>query len=186
MTLDKEIMTAIERDEAWLREVMPADPPAPLERTRLRVRIEVNHVWLKRNAATDPTAADLGGVKRTVRAEIAGLAAVPASRRAWPLIRRGAGLAAAAVILLTIGLAHYRPRRAPLDDRPSAVRLDDWVDAMALDAPASGEEAADLATLEDGVASLEMSLAEDRSTAWGRQELGDLSDELEVLLTDIG
>ena len=37
MTHDKDTMNNIEHDEVWLREAMPADPPAPLERAKLRV-----------------------------------------------------------------------------------------------------------------------------------------------------
>ena len=186
MTHDKDTMSDIERNEAWLREAMPADPPAPLERAKLRVRIELNHAWLKRNAAPDPSAAGLEGVKRAVRAEMAGLAAGPASRRVRLPIRRSVGLAAAAVILLAVGLALYGSSLTRERDEQLAARLDNWVDAVQLDALASDDEVADLVELEDRMASLEMSLVEDGPAAWGWEELGELSDELDVLLTDIG
>ena len=58
-----------------------------------------------------------------------------------------------------VGLTIFQPERTPGDSRDFAVELDDWVDAIAVDALASADRAADLALLEDGLASLEVNLA---------------------------
>ena len=188
MILDQDMMAKIKPDEVWLQNAMPADPPVSLERIKLRARIEVNHIWLRQNTGADPREADLKGVKRAVRAQTAGVGAAttPRPRRRWLMGRQITGLAAAAVVMFAVGLALYGPGGATLGGGTLTLGLDDWVDAVAFDALALGEEAGDLAVLEDGLASLEESLAENASAGWGRQELDDLGDELEVLLTETG
>ncbi len=188
MTLDENMAAQIERDEAWLADIMPADPPLPLERTKHRVHLEVNRAWLERNAPADPVAPDLDVVKRAVRAELEDMTVGPRLRRRWGWVRRGAALAAAAAVLFGVGLTIFQPERTPGDSPNFAVELDDWVDAFAVDALASADRAADLALLEDGLASLEVSLAGDGSSVWNTEEseLEELADELETLLTEMG
>ena len=187
MTRDDDMMTEIQRDESWLAGAMPTDPPVSLGRTKLRTRIEVNHLWLKQNVTPDPATDNLEDVKRAVRTEVDDIAAARPARghRRWRWARRGAGLAAAAAVVFGVGLALYRPQ-APGDDALYAVRLDDWIDAVVLDATASADDSARLASLKDSVASLEVSLSEDWANAWVDEELDSLGEDIEVLLMEIG
>lgn len=187
MTGDDDRMTELGRNESWLADALSADPPVSLEQAKLRARIDVDQLWLRRNAAPDPAVGNLGDVKRALRTEVEALAAVsPTRARArWRWVRRGAGLAAAAVVVFGVGLALYRPHVS--DDRALyADRLDDWIDAVVLDASAPTDDSAGLASLKSGVDSLEMGLSGDWATAWVDEELDDLDEDLEALLTEIG
>ena len=188
MTLDENMMTEIKRDEAWLRETVPADSPLPLERTRLRVRIEVDQAWLERHPSADPRAGNLSGVKQVLRAEAQHLAAAtpPAMRRSRGWSRPTLGLAAAAALLLAVGLALFGPRETAVDGRHVAAGLDDWVEAVSSGTPTAVDQAAEWASLEVSLASLEGSLTEDVSAARAEEELDDLGDEVEALLSEIG
>ncbi|MCK4659498.1 MAG: hypothetical protein KAV82_08250 [Phycisphaerae bacterium] len=188
MTLDQNMIHQIERNEAWLDAVMPPDPAAPAERTRFRVRIEVNQAWLEQNATTDPTTTSLEQLKRTLHAEceqLAPTARLGARRGSW-WVRRIAGVAAAAVIVWAVGLTLFHPQTRLTDGPATLVRLDDWVDALVLDTQESNDEAADLASLEDRLDSLEASLGENAAESRFGWELDDLGDELEALLTELG
>jgi hypothetical protein len=188
MTVNADMQADIEREETWLRQTLPADPPAPLERVKLRVRIEVHQVWVERHFPADPLPADLGSVKRVARAEAEGGAATTrAGGRRWRSARWMVGWAAvAAAVGFTVGLSVFRFPRSTPNGAALAVRLDDWVEAVTLDEPAVEDPSADWASLEDGIASLEMSLGMNGSSTGVQQELDDLDDEIEVLLTEMG
>ncbi|MFH1573591.1 MAG: hypothetical protein ABIG68_06375, partial [Acidobacteriota bacterium] len=95
---DESTHTEIERDEAWLNNVLVDEPPAPLDRIKHRVRIEVNEAWFEQGARTETAVANLAAVKRALRSEAGSLARQreQAARRIRVWIGRLAGLAAAA------------------------------------------------------------------------------------------
>ena len=186
MATERDMIDAIERDEAWLGKVAPPDPQAALERIKHRVRIEVNQVWVERDAPADPLPGNLGAIKAAMRNETARLAGVNATGLNWAPARRVTALATAAVIMFAAGLALWRPGGSADTDMVVVAEVDDWVDAVAWDVLASTESTAELASLRVELVSLETSLTADESFAWVEGELDDVGDELEVLLTEIG
>ena len=189
MTADRKTLAELERDEQWLRGTAAADPPAPLERIKLRVRIEVNQVWLERNASTDPAPRSLQAVRHAARAAVQARA-TPSARRAvpWWRARRWVGFAAAAVVVFACGVA-MRPRSQPAP--PSIVvtvqvKLDDWFDAVATDAGTTEDTDTGLTALEDGVDTLEASLGEEGTLIGIEQELYDVGDAVDAVLTQLG
>lgn len=187
MTLDQKTAGEIERDEAWLRETMPADPPVSLERTKHRVRIEVDHTWIEQHATVAPVADDLKGVKLAVRAEVERIAAetVVSPWASWRPARKFAGWAAAAVVVAA-GIALYGPPRTHENGSRTVATLDVWIDALELDAPVSNDDPVDMTSLKAGLASLEVSIEEDEAYGWVERELDEVGDAIETLLTELG
>lgn len=187
MSAERNIRAEIERGEAWLRGGRPADPPAPLDRIKLRVRIEVDQAWLRLNAPADPPCAGLPSVKRAMSTELERLAGVGPARK-HRILRRvvlAAGPVAAAAVVALAFLLH----QAPPTQRGGgaiAVRLDDWVNAVSMDATVSSGEVEDWASLKDAFVSLEDGLAEDFPSEWDGQSLDEIGDDLEVLLSELG
>ena len=188
MANELEMMEAIERDQAWLGRVAPPAPRIALERIKHRVRIEVDQAWIERETPTDPSFGNLGAIKAAMREEMGRAAQTGAARAVpgWGWRRRMAALATAAVIVFACGVTLWWPAKSADTSLVATTHVDDWVEAMALDATDVSQVTAELASLRVEIVSLESSLTADEPFTWVEGELEDVGDELEVLITEIG
>ncbi|MCP4589798.1 MAG: hypothetical protein GY842_03560 [bacterium] len=178
----------LERDEAWLEEVMFAQPTTPMSRVKHAVRIEAGEAWLASRMEAEPVSADLAAVKGAVRGEVEGL--LERRSRAVLQIRvwthRLVGLAAAAAVVFGVGIRGWGPEESAVGSVAVIAGLDDWVEAVAVDTSATVQEYAALLVLAEGLTTLESDLLEDSAASWIGQELDDVDAELDTVLTELG
>ena len=185
---DQNNLTAdIEREEAWLREVMEQYPTPrcrSLEHVKLRVRIAVQEGGLELGPAPVPSGGVLERLKRSVRSELAKPVQPDGEQvlrlPAWRVGRlAGVSLAAAAGVVLLVSPMFWKGEGVS----NGIAQVQPWEDFVAVMSSGSAEQEVELLRIEDELDQLEDSLRQPRMLG-DVSELQELDDRIERLLAE--
>lgn len=97
------------RFEEWAPRIDRAPGPSAdvLDRVKAAVRHELNEEWLASQSSPSPSPAALQKVRAAVRQELARSSSGPGWSRRWLISPRLAGLAAAAMLMIGVGIVQW-------------------------------------------------------------------------------
>jgi len=177
------LLADIERDEAWLAEVLAAHPTpacASLEAVKHRVRIAVLEEGVDVESVPELPAASLDRIKLAVRAELAAQesvqdAAVEPQWQNW----RIAAMSLAAAAVLVFAFLPFGSVEGP----PPVPADQGFEDFVAIVAAVTADDDATLTAFEAALEEVESSWASSTED-WFTDEVDDLESDIDDLLND--